>query len=379
MRRTPTESDLDRPAGARLVVVGSGSLARAVCWSLAAVTPAPVAVTVLARSVPAAEELAYVAGARAALAGRPLTVTADPAGDLSPAGLAAALGRLAPTAVLVCASHHSPWERTTRPSGWTELVARGGFGLTLPLQVTLAADVARAVAAAAPDALLLNACFPDAVNPVLAALGLPVHCGVGNAAIVAASLQAALGLPDQAELAVLAHHVHLHEPAEEADEALAWYAGAPVEKVGGLLAAQRSTDPREVNQVTGMATALLLGDLLAGAEVRTNLPGPLGLPGGYPVLLRGRDLDLRLPAGLDRAAAVARNQRMADLDGVRVDGGRVLPAPAAADALDPYLPDVASGFSVREIPAVAEALLDLRSRLRAAPPSRGPTGTEHRR
>jgi hypothetical protein len=325
------------------------------------------AVTVLARSSAAAEELAYVAATRAAMTGSPLTVAVSGGGVGSPAALADAVGAAAPTAVLVCASYHSPWERTTRPSAWTELLGRAGFGVTLPLQAALAVDVARAVATAAPEALLLNACFPDAVNPLLAALGLPAHTGVGNAAIVAASVQAALGLPDQRKLAVLAHHVHLHEPADPADEARAWHAGEPVEKVGPLLAAQRATAPREVNQVTGLATALLLGGLLAGDEVLTSLPGPLGLPGGYPVSLRGRELDLRLPPGLDRDSAVSWNQRMADLDGVRVDGGRVVPSPAAAEALAPHLPDVASGFDARDTPAVLRALLDLRSRLRAAP------------
>lgn len=403
------------PAGHRLVVVGSGSLARSVVWSLATVASSPVAVTVLARSADAAAELAYVANTRAALAGRPVTVSAgpldapDPADDPAdrtasgradrpPASgradrppssvradrptasdpakdLAGAIGAAEPDVVLVCASYQSPWERVDRPSAWTELVRRAGFGATLPLQAGLAVDVARATP---PTALLLNACFPDAVNPLLAALDLPVHAGVGNAAIVAASLQAALGLPDQRELAVLAHHVHLHEPADPADEARAWLRGEPVEKLGPLLAEQRATEPREVNAVTGLATAVLLDAVLTGGELHTSLPGPHGLPGGYPVAVRGRELELRLPAGVDRDEAVAWNRRMADLDGVRVEDGRVVPSPAAAEALAPHLPDVASGFAVRDTPAVARALLDLRSRLRATPAVR-PDRREHHR
>jgi hypothetical protein len=222
---------------------------------------------------------------------------------------------------------------------------------------------------------VLNACFPDAVNPLLAALGLPVLCGIGNAAIVAASLQAALELPDQRDLAVLAHHLHLHAPADPADEARAWVGGQPVTDVGARLAAQRAADPREVNQVTGLTAALLLDGLLAGTETHTSLPGPLGLPGGYPVRLRGAELTLRLPPGLDRAAAVAWNQRMADRDGVRVDGDRVVLAPAAAEALAPYLSDhldAGGGFPVGQSAAVAAALLDVRTRLRAAAPPPDP-------
>lgn len=119
----------------------------------------------------------------------------------------------------------------------------------------------------------------------------------------------------------------------------------------------------------------MLDGLLAGTEVHTSLPGPLGLPGGYPVRLRGAELELRLPPGWDRAAAVAWNQRMADRDGVRVDGDRVVLAPAAADALAPYLSDHldgGGGFPVGDTAAVAGTLLDLRTRLRAAAPPRDP-------
>ena len=80
----------------RLVVVGSGSLARSVCCSLAAVAGTPIALTVLARSAAAAAEVAYLTRTRAALAGRPVTAAPAPLADL-----AGTLGRIAPDAVLV--------------------------------------------------------------------------------------------------------------------------------------------------------------------------------------------------------------------------------------------------------------------------------------
>ena len=118
-----------------------------------------------------------------------------------------------------------------------------------------------------------------------------------------------------------------------------------------------------------MTAALLLDALLAGTGTDGNLPGPLGLPGGYPVRLRGRELELRLPPGFDRAAAVAWNQRMADRDGVRVEGDRVRLNPGSAEVLAPYLgrpPRLRRQLRGPGHPAVATVLLDLRTRLRAA-------------
>jgi hypothetical protein len=71
---------------------------------------------------------------------------------------------------------------------------------------------------------------------------------------------------------------------------------------------------------------------------------------------------------------------MAERDGVRVEGDRVRLNPGSAEVLAPYLGDhldSGGGFAARDTPAVTTALLDLRTRLRAAPPPRQ-TGPEDR-
>ncbi|WP_285707036.1 DUF6002 family protein [Microtetraspora sp. NBRC 16547] len=351
-----------------LAVIGTGGLARSICYALAVCGTQPIRVLVAGRDHGRAAEVCYVAAARAAAAGVPVTfqpLTVDPACDRS---LADTLGVGAPTGVLVAASSQSPWERQNAPSAWTELVQRAGFGLTLPFQAEPALRVGRALAATHPEAWLINACFPDAANQVLAAAGVPALCGIGNGALIAASIQAALGLPDQRRLRVLAHHVHLHTPSEGEEEALAWYDGQPVAEVGKLLAAQRAATRSELNHVTGYAAAQLVRDLLAGAETDTTLPGVLGLPGGYPVRLSGTRLELRLPAGVSRAEAVAFNSRAALRDGVVVDDGRVRFGPTAQEELSRLVPELAEGFPISDIEAVTHRLDQLRTRLRNQPP-----------
>lgn len=348
-----------------LVVVGSGSLARAVCCGLAVVVEQPVDVVVAARAASKAAEVCYLAGTRAALSGRPLAFRPAVADCARADEVAELLASTAPAGVLLCASTQSPWERPRAPSAWTALLDRAGFGLTLPLHAELALVVGRAVAEAAPGAWFVNACFPDAVNPLLAAVGARVLCGIGNVALMAASLQAALGLEDQRRLEVLAHHVHLHAPGRPDEEALAWCDDAPVEAVSKLLAAQRATARPELNRVTGYAGAVVLRDLLAGAEADTSLPGPVGLPGGYPVRLRGGRLALRLPPGVSETEAVAFNQRAALRDGAVVEGDRVRFGPVVQEALEPLAPDLAGGFRVADAAAAAGAVHRLRDRLRA--------------
>jgi hypothetical protein len=354
-------------AARRVVVLGSGSLARSICRSLAAIGPAatagllpPVEVTVVARSPATAAEVAHGCRVRAGISGSAVTFAAEALGEAVDL-----VARLRPDVGVCCASAQSPYERTVRPSRWTDLVQRAGFGLTLPFQATVVVPIARALAAASPDSMLVNACFPDAVNPLLAALRLPVHCGVGNVASLSACLRIALDLAAQpGALAVLGHHVHLAPPADVADELLVWRGGSPVDGVTGLLAASRALPRRELNDIAGHAAARLVHDLLSGTTVRTNLPGPLGLPGGYPVVLSGSSIALDLPDGLGRAEAIDWNVRAGRRDGVDVRDGRVGYPPRAAEALAAHVPEVAGGWPVEHLDEVTDRFIALRNALR---------------
>jgi hypothetical protein len=354
-----------------LVVVGSGSLARATCLALSVAAPpatAGMTVVLLARNGTAAARICDVAGARAALSGRSLRFTPVPVDPTDLAAVGDALAAAAPDGVLVCASTQSPWEHASRPSAWTALLRWAGFGLTLPFQAQVALAVGQAVRRASPAAFLVNACFPDAVNPLLTACQVPVVAGVGNVGILAAVLQNALGLPDQSRLHVIGHHLHLHAPDDPRDEAMVWRDGARLDGVTGMLAAQRSAgDGPGTNDITGLLAARLMIALLTGATEDTHLPGVAGLPGGYPVRITAGGVALRLPPGVELDQAVDANRRWAMRDGALVEAGQVRFGPAVTDALAPLLPAYAEGFAAGEVTEVVAALQALRERLRAQP------------
>jgi hypothetical protein len=139
--------------------------------------------------------------------------------------------------------------------------------------------------------------------------------------------------------------------------------------VTARLAPDRALPRVELNAIAGHAGAWLVAHLLTGAEVETNLPGPGGRPGGYPVRLRGRIIELNLPAGVSEDDAVAWNTAAGRRDGIDVSGGRVTyPAPAR-EALSGHLPDLAAGWAVTDLPAVYERFAALRHDLRAAAPA----------
>ncbi|WP_345573203.1 hypothetical protein [Nonomuraea rosea] len=323
---------------------------------------------------------------RSVIDDHPMTFSANEADLPSDDAIAGEVAAAGPDVVMQCASHQSPWESATAPSAWTRWCASAGFGVTLALQARLAWRVSARLKDSGYAGTLLNACYPDAVNPLLSLLGSAAFAGLGNVGTLAAGLsRATLGTvpllgpradaaagraaprPDEARVRMLAHHVHLHRPAHPADEAMAWLGQARLDDVGALLRPLRTIDRSRLNDIAGHAAARLAGALLDGGSLRTHCSGPLGLPGGYPVVLDGGELRLDLPPDLTRDQAVAWNQRMAADDGVVVrPDGRIVHPPRTARALHPYLPHLAAGFDADDTASVADELLALRHRLRTS-------------
>lgn len=347
-----------------LLVLGTGSLAGSVCGSIAVLAPEPLRLVLVGRDPDRAAQLGYLTATRARLADRPVTVQVEVADATDRAALDRLVNRYRPVGVASITSPQSPWEPQRAPSAWTDLLADAGFALTLPFQSVVAARTAEVLAGR--GGWLVNASLPDAVNPLLAARGTAPLCGVGNVGILAASLAATL--PAEPPLRVVGHHWHLHAPDDPTAEALAFAGTEAIPDVSARLAAQRGTPRETLNQVTGLASARVLLGLLGVGESLASVPGPLGLPGGYPVRLGRGSVTLDLPPGLDRDRAVALNQDWSRRDGAWLDGSQVVYAQRVADALARHAPDLAAGFPAADLDAAHTALSALRTTLRAQPP-----------
>jgi len=342
---------------ATILIVGSGSLARAISYSLALLLDRPHRVIVGARSRKQLNEIIYVARAQAASAQSPVKFDSVEF-DAESGDAGRLLSSLQPDVIVNCASYYFPWDWIQRPSAWTHLLRSAGLGFTLPLQAPFAIKFAKAVAAHSRPVLFINGCYPDAVNPLLRALGLPVFCGIGNIALVAASLRSSLALTPRQRLQVMAHHLHLHTPKPGVEEAQAWVDGKRCENVSSLLESQRTTSGLEVNKAIGSTAAVLLRDIIEGRTVETHAPGPLGLPGGYPVRVAGTSMELNLPADLSEGEAIAWNERIALADGVKVlSNGNVEFGEEAKLVLSQCMPGISDGFRATEIDKVTQSML----------------------
>jgi hypothetical protein len=123
-----------------------------------------------------------------------------------------------------------------------------------------------------------------------------------------------------------------------------------------------------VIDISGASGVTLMLAMAHGQEWTGHVPGPMGLPGGYPIALKDGRVGLDLPTGVDRQAAIQWNDRFEAENGLVVGtDGRVRYAGRLHDALQAESPDIAAGFAVADLEHVWQAMSTLRERMLARP------------
>jgi hypothetical protein len=355
--------------GSDILVFGTGSFAARILFDLAATAQSSVTVRIAGRN---AERLAWLrtaANARAAMFGRPARFATSIVDLDGPAAAAEIIAGCRPSVVVQAASLQTASVIASSGNAWTRLVAEGGLSATAVFQSVLTARVARAVKEVAPQSHLINCCFADVVNPLIAAMGLPVTCGIGNVAILATAFAGHLGSGRTGEsVKVLAHYQNIAPWRRAPDTrveppARVWLGGAETDDVYTRFRDVRLT-PEPVIDISGASGVPLMLALAGRHDWLGHVPGPGGLPGGYPVALRQGRLDLDLPAGLSREDAIAWNAQYEAANGLVIeDGGRARYTGALHERLRAASPELAVGFNVSDLEEVHKEMQSLRAHL----------------
>jgi hypothetical protein len=258
--------------------------------------------------------------------------------------------REAPDIILSTATMQTWWLPDLLPPEQAAAIKGAGFGVWLPVHLTLTLKLMEALRDAAYRGITLTAPFPDVVNCVLGRLDLAPTCGVGNLdeIVPKVRLLAAerLGAPlDAVRVLLVAHHAL--EPAafgEPRDEIPPYFLRV---EVGGqdvteairadelLLAPYPLTPGPPTHFLTAGSTVRLIRALLSDSGALLHAPGPSGLPGGYPVIVNRSGVQPAPIEGLTLAEAIAINERSHRFDGIeRIEAdGSVVFCPEAADVL----------------------------------------------
>ncbi len=355
-------------AGCDILVSGTGGFAARIAFDIAATARDPVAVVMAGRNAERLNWLRTAANARAALFGTKARFITHAIDLLAPEASDRLLAATAPRIVVQAASIQTSQVIAQSGNAWTRLVAEGGLSATAVFQALISSRMAAAITRSGRPVTLVNCSFPDVVNGMLRAMGHQVACGMGNVAILSNVFIGSQSTPAGAQIKVLAHYQNLaawrRKPEDrQARPPRVWLDGEEVVEVYDRFADIQLT-PEPVIEISGASGVPMLLAMAAGGSWHGHVPGPNGLPGGYPVELARGELKLDLPEGLTEAEAVAWNASFEESNGlvVRADGG-VSFTGMLGDRIAAYIPDLRNGFAVRDLEPVCDILLGLRSRL----------------
>lgn len=350
-----------------ILVSGTGGFAARILFDIAATAKTPVKVVIAGRNRERLQWLRTAANARASIFGCPATFSTYEIDLLADKAGTELIEATRPAVTVQAASIQTSQVIAHSGNAWTRLVAEGGLSATAVFQALISSRVADAITRLNHRTALINCCFPDVVNGMIAALGHEVACGMGNVAILS-NVFAGSGAVS-GSLKVLAHYQNLaawRRPAVERSgpPPRVFADGREIDDVFATFAEVKLT-PEPVIDISGASGVPMLLAMASGAEWEGHVPGPGGLPGGYPVVLSGRDLRLALPPGVAREDAVAWNAAFEERSGLVVAGERVHYTGMLEQRLREHAPSLAEGFAMADLESVCREMLDLRDRLSA--------------
>jgi NADP-dependent 3-hydroxy acid dehydrogenase YdfG len=351
-----------------ILLTGTGAFAARILFDIAATAAAPTRVVLAGRNRERLQWLKVAAGARAAIFGTPVTVVARETDLLAEGAASEMLEETMPNVVVQAASVQTSSVIAGSGDAWSRLVAEGGLSATAVFQALLSTRVAVAMTRLGSTAPLINCSFPDVVNGLIKALGHQVTCGMGNVAILSSVFAADRGLTDRARIKVLAHYQNLEawrRPAEtrSGPQPRVWIDDEEIADVFGTFRDVKLT-PEPVIDISGASGVPMILALAEGRLWAGHVPGPYGLPGGYPVQLTDGALSLNLPSSISRAEAVAWNARFEEENGLIVGADRrARYTGVLRERLAQHSPALAEGFDVADLEEVHRSMQELRTRL----------------
>lgn len=249
--------------------------------------------------------------------------------------------RIRPDIIFNSASLQSWRVITQLPLEHYQALDRARLGPWLPMHLAPAYELMRAIKQSGIKAVTVNAAFPDAVNVVLDKVGMAPDTGIGGIANMIPAVRlsiarlamrppenvqvrlvaqqgfcqqvARMGLAPDAQYRLTYWVDNLDRTGEFADEVIFNAVCTNFRSLGGV----------DINFFNAISAVRLLENLHAEHEIITHVPGPNGLPGGYPVRVGLGQVLLALPYGVSRSDAIEVNQRGQRQDGIsaiRADG-----------------------------------------------------------
>ncbi|WP_406148857.1 hypothetical protein [Streptomyces sp. NBC_01012] len=261
------------------------------------------------------------------------------------------IAAFAPDFIFLAVSYQSWWVISTLRQDAFQRVYAANYGPWLPMHLVPVMKAMEAVRLSGTQALVVNAAYPDAVHPALAAAGLSPDIGIGNVAnnvpgiTTAAADELGCSTAD-VEVRLVAHHYVSHRLSRTGNSGPAGMglgirlggrdvtAGLDVAALLDRLPGRyRRTGGLPGQTMTASSALSVLEPLVDRRDAVVHAPGVDGMIGGYPVAIEDGKFRVLLPDGMtaDEARAINASGQLHDgISEIRADGTVVFEPSAMA-------------------------------------------------
>jgi hypothetical protein len=244
------------------------------------------------------------------------------------------LKEIEPTIIYNSMTLQSWWVITQLPHDAYKAIDEARYAPWYPMHAVPAYKLMQAVKKSGINTHVVNAAFPDLVNPALHKIGLSPTVGIGNVDNLVCSLRIIAGKMFNAPLRAVT--VYLVAP-----HFISYYAtrfgnvgGAPyylkvivddkdvTSKIdrdkffAEVVTVGRRPGGTQAHPVVASSVCRIILGILFDTKELGHAPGPNGLPGGYPVKLSAGGVEVFLPEGLALDEAIRINNEGQIFEGV---------------------------------------------------------------
>ena len=235
--------------------------------------------------------------------------------------------------IIICAATLQTSDTHRLPDTLATQLASAPAGPRLPLHLALIYLLMRAIRLTGQAIILLNLAYPDVVSPVLHKVGLAPTTGVGDLAnnipALRTSIASTLLIPvEQVDVRLITarytnywmsrtiirnrpFHLTVLVNGEDVTQIL------DLETVFDSLSTRFKRQGGSTGSLMTATSAIVVCEgMMRDTGVITHAPGPNGFPGGYPVRVTARGVEIMLPDSLTMEDAVRINEANLQLDGI---------------------------------------------------------------
>ena len=284
--------------------------------------------------------------------------------------------KYSPGIIYNSATLQSWWVITQLPPDAYKTIDEGRYGPWLPMHFVLAHKLMLAVKESGINTHVVNAAFPDAVNPVLDKLGLAPTVGVGNVDNVVPALSIVvskhLGVPlrDVRIYLFVPHFSSYYMPRFGDDGGAPYLMKITVGDedvtdrldrksiVSDLLTLGKKPGGLAAHPVVASSVVKIILGILYDTNEIGHAPGPNGLPGGYPIRLNAQGVEVVLPKDITLEEAIRVNEQGQVYDGIEEiqEDGTVVLTDKSANIFKDLLGYDGKMIKVSDMEAKAEEL-----------------------